>query len=190
LKYKGRSNTFSLQFKFAVYQETIKSVSNMQSKNEKQVAVVRPFSVNNRQMCANCEHWDIIRGMMGFCSWCERQYRSREINHLPTTTITESPPQSPNQSPPPQSPPPQSPPPQPSPVFEPNDVFSQEGQRWFTSSPISVDSSSSSSTQSIPPQMDTADPTTSDEEYMREWFIDDDDPEPDSWVMRELGFDD
>jgi hypothetical protein len=38
--------------------------------------------------------------------------------------------------------------------------------------------------------MDTADPTTSDEEYMREWFIDDDDPEPDSWVMRELGFDD
>ena len=55
----------------------------MQSTNEKQVAVVRPFAINYRQMCANCEHWDIIRGMMGFCSWCERQYRSREIIHQP-----------------------------------------------------------------------------------------------------------
>jgi len=93
-------------------------------------------------------------------------------------------PQSPLQSLPPQSP---------QPVFEPNEVFSQEGQRWMTSTPISVGSSTPSSIRSRSPRLDVSDIgvpyTTSDEEYMDGFEEDDDDPDPSSYILRELGLD-
>ena len=78
-------------------------------------------------------------------------------------------------------------------VFEPDEVFSQEGQRWMTSTPISVGSSTPSSIRSRSPRLDVSDVgvpyTTSDEEYMDGFEENDDHPDPPSYIMRELGLD-
>ena len=74
-----------------------------------------------------------------------------------------------------------------------DDVFSQERQRWITSSPINVGTSSSSSTRLGSPLWDVSDVevpyTTSDEEYIDGFGKNDDDPDPPSYIMRELGLD-
>lgn len=61
----------------------------MQTKEEKRpVAVVRPFSINKKQMCSNCEHWEIISGMLGLCNWCSeeyyRKYEQTSLTELPS----------------------------------------------------------------------------------------------------------
>lgn len=109
----------------------------MQSKGEVQTAVVAPFSINNRQMCVNCEHWEIIKGMMGLCDWCQNEYYKKhgKKSHSSDSNDVESP-QSPTQSPvvlrggnSQQQQRPQNETPLPD-----SREFSQEGQRWTFSS--------------------------------------------------------
>lgn len=52
----------------------------MQSKAERPVAVVQPFSINNKQMCVNCENWETISGMLGLCEWCEKHALSSQTS--------------------------------------------------------------------------------------------------------------
>ena len=69
----------------------------------------------------------------------------------------------------------------------------QEGQRWMTSTPISVGSLTPVSTRSRSSRLDVSDVgvsyTTFDEEYMDRFKKIDDDPDPHSYINRELVLD-
>ena len=51
----------------------------MQTKVERPVSVVRPFSINGKQMCSNCENYEKISGMMGLCKWCTKHKRTSTV---------------------------------------------------------------------------------------------------------------
>lgn len=40
---------------------------------ESKTTLVYPFSINGRQMCSNCEHWEFLSGTMGLCDWCQNE---------------------------------------------------------------------------------------------------------------------
>lgn len=46
--------------------------------SKSQTTLVYPFSVNGRQMCVNCEHFEIIGGKRGFCDWCEKEFPPKQ----------------------------------------------------------------------------------------------------------------
>src|ERR1700729_2364356 len=45
---------------------------------DRQTAIVRPFSINGQEMCGNCENYEFITGMNGFCDWCENDYQKKK----------------------------------------------------------------------------------------------------------------
>lgn len=41
-------------------------------------------------MCVNCEHYELIKGAMGFCDWCSKEYKKKMQNAMSSPHHAES----------------------------------------------------------------------------------------------------